>query len=109
MSNTPQSPISGELLGAIHEDVKSLFESGLVDKKTLRGFDEMCLTPAQPITPEEIKQIREREGVSQPVFAWYLNVSGKLISDWERGVRNPGGAALKLLNLVRVKGLEAIA
>lgn len=28
---------------------------------------------------------------SQPVFARYLNVSKNLVSDWERGVKKPGG------------------
>ena len=61
------------------------------------------------MTAEEIRTLREREGLSQPVLAWYLNVSKNLISDWERGVRKPGGAALKLLNLVKSKGVQAIS
>jgi DNA-binding transcriptional regulator YiaG len=55
----------------------------------------------------EIHAIRER--VSQPVFARYLNVSKNLVSDWERGTKRPGGPALRLLSIVRRKGLEAIA
>jgi len=37
-------------------------------------FDAACLTPIRPLKPEEIKAIREREHVSQTVFANYLNV-----------------------------------
>ena len=48
-------------------------------------------------------------GVSQPVFAHYLNVSKGIVSKWERGEKRPDGASLKLLNLVRTKGLKAIA
>lgn len=70
---------------------------------------KLCLVPVQPMTAEEIRTLREREGLSQPVLAWYLNVSKNLISDWERGVRKPGGAALKLLNLVKTKGVQAIS
>ena len=33
----------------------------------------------------EIWALREREGASQAVFAWYLNVTTGLISQWERG------------------------
>ncbi|EGY32882.1 LOW QUALITY PROTEIN: XRE family transcriptional regulator [Aggregatibacter actinomycetemcomitans serotype e str. SC1083] len=43
------------------------------------------------------------------VFAHYLNVSKNLVSDWERGIKKPSGAALKLLTLVQHKGIEAIA
>jgi putative transcriptional regulator len=53
--------------------------------------------------------LREREQVSQPVFAHYLNVSKGIVSKWERGEKRPDGASLKLLNLVRTKGLKAIA
>ena len=47
--------------------------------------------------------------MSQPVFALYLNVSKNLVSDWERGVKKPGGPALRLLTVVDKKGLQAIA
>jgi putative transcriptional regulator len=47
--------------------------------------------------------------VSQSVFARYLNVPSSLVSQWERGERRPTGTAVKLLSLVKRKGLEAIA
>ena len=56
-------------MAAIHETVKALHEVGAVDKRTIRRFDEACLTPVRPLKPEEIKAIREREHVSQSVFA----------------------------------------
>lgn len=58
----------------------------------------------QELKPEEIRLLREREHVSQPVFASYLNVSRNLVSDWERGKRKPGDPALKLLNMVQKYG-----
>lgn len=61
------------------------------------------------MTPEEIRTIREREHISQPVFVRYLNVSKGLVSDWERGIKKPGGPALRLLTVVQKKGLQAIA
>ena len=71
-------------------------------------FDEGCLTDVQPLAPGEIKLLREREYISQPVFARYLNVSKGLVSDWERGIKKPGGPALRLLTIVKNKGLQAI-
>lgn len=97
-----------EIAEAVHTDMQDMFKLGVIDKQTMRRFDELCLAPVEPMSGEEIRKLREREGVSQPVLAWHLNVSKNLISDWERGVRNPGGAALKLLNLVKVKGLQSI-
>jgi len=94
---------------AIHETMEGLHEVGAIDKQTMREFDEACLTPVQVLAPEEIRQIRQREQISQPVFARYLNVSKNLVSDWERGVKKPGGPALRLLTVIQKKGLEAIA
>ncbi len=41
---------------------------------------EACLAPVPALAGDEIRAIREREHVSQPVFAAYLNVSPKLSS-----------------------------
>ena len=98
-----------EALGAVHETVSDLHDAGLMDKRTLRKFDELCLTPVRPMQPGEIRALRERERVSQAVFALHLNVSTGLVSQWERGEKHPAGASLKLLTLVQQKGLEAIA
>ena len=98
-----------DAFAAIHETMEALYEIGAIDKQTMREFDEACLTPVQPLEPEEIKLIRLREHISQPVFARYLNVSKNLVSDWERGVKKPGGPALRLLTVIQKKGLQAIA
>jgi putative transcriptional regulator len=52
--------------------------------------------------------LREREYVSQPIFAAYLNVSRNLVSDWERGKKKPGGPALRLLSIIDKHGLDAL-
>ncbi|MDD2686536.1 MAG: DNA-binding transcriptional regulator [Gallionella sp.] len=98
-----------DALSAIHETMEALHEVGAVNKQTMREFDETCLTPIHTLSPEEIKSLRLREHISQPVFARYLNVSKNLVSDWERGVKKPGGPALRLLSLIQKKGLMAIA
>jgi Predicted transcriptional regulator len=97
-----------EALGAVHETMEALAEVGAISKQTMREFDEACLTPVRVLGPEEIQRIRLRERVSQPVFARYLNVSRNLVSDWERGVKKPGGPALRLLALVEKKGLQTL-
>ena len=98
-----------EAFAAIHETMEALHDIGAVDKQTMREFDEACLTMVRALSPEEIKAIRLREHISQPVFARYLNVSKNLVSDWERGVKKPGGPALRLLTVIEEKGLKTIA
>jgi putative transcriptional regulator len=97
------------LLRSVHETVAGLHRAGVVDKATMREFDALCLTSVAPMSPAEIRALREREQVSQPVFAHYLNVRKDAVSKWERGEKRPDGPSLKLLNLVRAKGLRSIA
>jgi putative transcriptional regulator len=98
-----------DVMAAIHESMEALHDIGAIDIQTMREFDEACLTPVQVLSPDQIKALRLRERISQPVFARYLNVSRNLVSDWERGVKRPGGPALRLLSVVQRKGLSAIA
>jgi len=97
------------ILGSVHNTVAGLHTAGLIDKATMREFDAMCLAPVEPLSPDEIRALREREQVSQPVFAHYLNVRKDAVSKWERGEKRPDGPSLKLLNLVKIKGLQSIA
>jgi putative transcriptional regulator len=97
------------LSAVIHETAAGLHRIGLMDKATMRAFDASCLTAVAPLSAREIAAIRKRAGVSQGVFAHYLNVKPKLVSGWERGAKRPSGPSLKLLSIVRTKGLEAIS
>ena len=97
------------ILATVHESVLGLHRIGLVDQATMREFDALCLTSVERLSPEEIRALREREQVSQAVFSRYLNVRKDAVSKWERGEKRPDGPSLKLLNLVKTKGLAAIA
>jgi putative transcriptional regulator len=98
-----------EAMAAIHETMEALQTVGAIDKQTMRRFDNACLTPVEPLSPKQIKMLREREHVSQTVFANYLNVTPNLVSKWERGEKRPSGPALKLLALVEKHGIAAVA
>ena len=98
-----------DALRSVHVTVEGLNRIGLVDKKTMREFDDSCLTRVEDLSPRDIAAIRKRAGVSQGVFARHLNVPTSLVSQWERGERHPTGAAIKLLSIVKRKGLDAIA
>ena len=97
------------MMASIHETAEGLHAAGMMDKQTMRKFDDACLTPVRALTPDEIRALREREGASQAVFARYLNVTTGLISQWERGEKHPQGASLKLLSLVARHGLGTVA
>jgi putative transcriptional regulator len=104
-----KSKYQSRIAGVVHRAMEGAYQAGVVDKTTMREFDAMCLTTIEEFGPEDIAAIRVGAGVSQGVFARYLNVPSSLVSQWERGERRPTGAAVKLLSLVKRKGLEAIA
>jgi putative transcriptional regulator len=97
------------VMASVHEIAEGLTGAGVMSKQTMREFDELCLTPVRPLAPEEIRELREREGASQAVFARYLNVTPGLVSQWERGEKHPQGTSLKLLALVAKNGLNSVA
>lgn len=81
----------------------------LISQSTIAEFDEFCLSPIRNLEPEDIRELRLRERVSQTVFARYLNVTPGLLSQWERGERRPERPSAKLLALVEKNGLHTVA
>ena len=92
-----------EALAAAHEAALGLAEAGVMSKKTMRVFDEMCLTPVEAMSPEDIRTLRLRENASQAVFARYLNVTTGLVSQWERGEKRPRGGVIETSDASREK------
>jgi putative transcriptional regulator len=98
-----------KILEAVHETAKGLHAAGAIDQVTMRQFERLCLPSVPPLTPEQIKRIRERSHVSQAVFAALLNTSVSTVQKWEIGQKRPTGTALKLLHLVQKNGLDIVA
>lgn len=104
---------SSRLTKALLETAKDMREGGIIDetayeKITMRHLVKEKHPKIDPITSEEIRALREREHLSQAVFANYLNLTVGYISQLERGVKRPTGATLVLLNVIRRKGFNAI-
>lgn len=73
-----------------------------------RGLEEAIAhqhgekTDIRLFTPEEVnvKQVREKTGLTQEQFAATFGISLGTLRHWERGDRKPHGPALVLLNAV---------
>jgi putative transcriptional regulator len=50
-----------EIAASVHEMMEGVFDVGLIGRRTMRAFDESCLSPALPMAPEEVRAIREQE------------------------------------------------
>jgi len=53
MTKQYRSPV----MASIHETAEGLHAAGVMDKQTMRKFDDACLTPVHPLTPEPIRDI----------------------------------------------------
>ena len=102
MKKIYKSPIAS----SVHETMEDVYRAGGIDRQTMRHFDDMCLAPVQEFSGDDIRDLRERENLSQPVFARYMNVSKTIVSEWERGIKKPGGPALRLLPLMKQHGVK---
>lgn len=106
---TKKRKFKSDAFEAIHSSASAMFKVGAIDKATMRSFDESCLSNPAPLEAARIKQIRESQNVSQPVFARYLNTSESTVEKWESGAKKPSGMALKLLDIVEKHGLKLLA
>ena len=105
----PKSRLRREIVAAMRGLRKVGAVSGEeLEKTTIRMLGKNALPRVEALSPAEIAALREAAGVSQAVLAAYMNVAANTISQWERGERQPTGAALKLLNVVKHSGLDVL-
>ena len=97
-----------KIIESLRDDLAALHEVGAVSKVTMRGFDAICPPPVREFSAEDIKRLREKLKFSQPVFAHHLHTTASTVRKWEQGDTQPAGPALKLLNVIADKGLQAI-
>jgi len=109
MKKTKETKLTKALLETA-EDMKraDILTKPAYAKITKRHLAKNGLSSYRPLSAIEIRALRERAKMSQAVFAHHLNVTTGYVSQLERGVKHPTGAALVLLNVIRRKGIEAI-
>jgi putative transcriptional regulator len=85
-----------------------LLDRAVFEKITMRHLGPENKARAKPLTGAQIRAVRKRSRMSQAVFARHLNLTPGYVSQLERGTKQPSGAALALLNVIRRKGIEVI-
>jgi DNA-binding transcriptional regulator YiaG len=83
----------------IFDDLKRALSDALdyeQGKKTALRVSQLP-PPPKPLSPTQIRAIRQSFNVSQAGFARIINVSVNAVESWEQGVRRPREATLKLL------------
>jgi len=99
---------TSRIANEMKETARGLHRIGLIDKRRMNEFEALTTPKIEEMTPEKIKSLREREHVSQAVFASVLNMSLSTVQKWEIGEKRPSGPSLKLLSLVEKKGLSGV-
>ncbi|MBN6103242.1 DNA-binding transcriptional regulator [Xanthomonas sp. CFBP 8703] len=97
-----------KIIESLRGDLGALHEVGAIGKVTMREFDAICPPPVREFGAADIKRLREALKFSQPVFAHHLHTTASTVRKWEQGETRPAGPALKLLNVIADKGLQAI-
>ena len=72
----------------------------IVGKITLKTYTVES-RPMQEVTPEIIRETREKLNLSRPVFAHELHVSPRTLEKWEQGKTKPNDQAATLIMMVR--------
>jgi putative transcriptional regulator len=93
---------------AVYETAKELHGAGLISNQRMEKYRHLNIPPTHELKPEDIKNLREKEKISQSILADCLNVSISAVRKWESGEKKPSGLALKLLNIIQKKGLSII-
>jgi putative transcriptional regulator len=99
---------NSRVLREVHETAQSLHRSGAIDERAMREFDVLALPQVRELSAKQIRALRVRTGMSQAGFAAFLNTSVSVVQKWENGETTPSGPALKLLNAIEQKGIEAV-
>ena len=87
---------------ALRESYLDILSSGVKTTLTAKDLNRLGIELTVPtLTPEQIAAIRENLGASQDVFARITGVSKVTVSQWERGIRTPSGAAAVLLSTIQ--------
>lgn len=103
----PTANAKSSALAAVLEAAQDMADVGLMDKKTLRDYETLCLE-VPPLSSADVVRIRTKSNTSQAYFARVLNVSASTVRQWESGVKRPSGLAAKVLTLVDHKGLQIL-
>lgn len=90
------------------ETAHDLHQDNLISRQEIGEIEALRQVTVEPLPPSAIKRLRETLQVSQVVFAKLLNTSVSTVQKWEVGDKRPSGPSLKLLNVVRRHGIEAL-
>jgi putative transcriptional regulator len=93
--------VGARIIAGLQEFVEALEKKEPIAEKFTCRVVALDLQPT-PHSPELVKEVRERLGASQSVFARFLGVSVKTVRSWEHGINTPSDMACRFMDEIRL-------
>ena len=94
----------------MHKTAISLFRLGIIDKKQMKEFDDMCLEPEKVSdTKSIVLQLMKEEKVNEDYLSYALSIPTNRLRKWASGEAQPKDSERKLLLVACRDGLKALA
>ena len=109
MTTNKPSRLASELIEMADAQHRlGIMDSAMHQKITARHLGANTLPTAEPITADQVRELREKARLSQAALARCLNMTTGYVSQLERGATQAKGPALALLNVIRRRGIETL-
>lgn len=101
------SKLSSKILDMVEEDLHAINEVKDIST-SIKEFNKIKYPAPKHYTKKDVIRIRKKLHVSQAVFAYLLNASESTVRKWEIGVKEPGGANCRLLQIIENMGIGVL-
>jgi len=96
---------------SVFDQLREGLKDGIAQARGELRLDTTTLpAPAPTLSKSKVTAIRKKVGMSQAVFASYLNVPKKTLQSWEQGARTPKASEARLLQMFAIapQALESL-
>jgi putative transcriptional regulator len=87
---------------------RALHACGAFDDNAARRIEHAGMLPPEPLTPEDFQAILGQPSCNVYSVARMLNTTDRRIRRWAQGLGKPKGAELRLLRMMRDRGVDAV-
>ena len=95
-------------MSSLFDDLKQGLEEA-IDYEKGSGKAKAKTYMIMPVTEysnSEIREIRQKAGMTQSTFASYMGVSKKTVEAWDCGRTHPTGPAFRLLDILKTENFN---
>lgn len=87
---------------------RALHACGFASDERMQRLAWCGIAPPTPLTPDEVRAIREEADLSLYVFANMLSTTARLLRRYEQGLDRPTGPLLRFLHTIREQGVKRV-